>query len=102
MKSQERMKFWRQHIEAQQLSRVSAAAYCVREKVSLYSFYQWRKRLSKSARAPVVRAARGFASVEIIGRPKSEFAGSDHSCPQMPDPKWTAAFVSHLLREYAR
>ncbi len=98
MKSQERMKFWRQHIEAQKSSRVSVAAYCVREKVSTYSFYHWRKRLSESARAPVVRAARGFASVEIVGHPVSQVPDIGR---QLPDPKWTAAFVSYLLLEYS-
>lgn len=98
MKSQERMKFWRQHIEAQRLSRVSAAEYCERERVSLYSFYQWRKRLAASARFPAVRAAHGFAAVEVIGRPVLQPSNGSR---QLPDPKWTAAFVSHFLREFS-
>ena len=102
MKSQERMKFWRQHIEVQKLSRVSVQAYCDREKISTYSFYQWRKRLTAStARAPAIPAECGFAAVEIIGEgPKSQSASAS-SHVQLPDPKWTAAFVRHLFREFA-
>ena len=99
MKSQERMKFWCQHIEVQKLSRVSVQAYCDREKISTYSFYQWRKRLLASARVLAIPAARGFASVEMIdGGPGSLPASGS---VKLPDPKWTAALVSHLLGEFA-
>jgi len=101
MKSQERMKFWRQHIEVQKLSRVSVQAYCDREKISTYSFYQWRKRLTASTRAPAIAGECGFAAVEIIGEGSKSQSASASGHDQLPDPKWTAVFVSHLLREFA-
>ena len=99
MKSQERMKFWHQHVEAQKSSRVGVPSYCARERLSTYSFYQWRKRLAEFARTPVL-AGRAFASVEVIGQPESSSAHAIGG-RQLPDPKWTAIFVSQLLREFS-
>ena len=99
MKSKERMKFWRQHIEVQKLSRVSVQAYCDRERISTYSFYQWRKRLSAGGLSAAVRPSSAFAAVEIIGAgPSSQLA--HNAGVKLPDPKWTAAFVRHLFREF--
>jgi len=100
MKSQERMKFWRQHIEAQKLRRESVTIYCAREKISIYSFYNWRKRLSTSQRSAVPVVVTPFASVEIMNSTRSKQA-SESGRRHLPDPKWTAAFVSHLLRGFA-
>lgn len=92
----QRAKFWQSHIEAAKSFRGSAARYCDREQISLQSFYQWRKRLSSGIPS---RYANVFVPVEILP------ASSPQNFQQrtsLPDPKWTAAFVSHLLQEVAR
>lgn len=91
-----RAKFWQQHIEAAKSFRGSAAQYCDRERIALQSFYQWRSRLSSSK---IPARANAFAPVEILA------ASGQQSSPQyrtLPDPKWTAMFVSHLLQEMTR
>ena len=91
-----RAKFWQSHIEAAKFFRGSAVEYCDREKIALQSFYQWRYRFSSSK---IAYRANAFAPVEIL--PASNPLDLQECCV-LPDPKWTAEFVSYLIREMAR
>lgn len=43
---------WRRHLERQQASNLSQAAYCHREGLSLASFYYWKRLLAAELNAP--------------------------------------------------
>lgn len=43
--------FWRQQIEAQRISGLSAAGYCRMHGLSAWSLYQWRRRLKPQSGA---------------------------------------------------
>jgi len=56
----QKQKFWQQHIQAQQSSALSQAAYCRKHELSLANFGYWRKRIKADAPPkiiPVVREA---------------------------------------------
>jgi hypothetical protein len=46
MNRQERVAFWRTHVEAQRGSGMNVATYCRREHISKSSFAYWRKKLA--------------------------------------------------------
>lgn len=41
--------FWRQHMDAQRASKLSAAGYCEMHGLGAWSFYYWRRRLATKA-----------------------------------------------------
>ncbi len=88
----ERAKFWLKHIEAAKAFKGTAQEYCAREEISAQSFYQWRRKFSvvKAASEPSV-----FIAVEFIAHPNEPWRRGR----EIPDPRWAAAFVSHLLQE---
>ncbi len=91
-----RANFWHKHIEAAKSFPGNAVEYCAQEKIRLQSFYQWRRRFA-ALQIPVRTNA--FAPVELLTASRAENLRQSHP---LPDPKWAAIFVSHLLREMAQ
>jgi hypothetical protein len=69
---EERHQLWRQLIAQQEQSGLSVLAFCQQHRISEYSFYQWRKRLTEQlpvqfALVDTSRSApMGVAAVEVI------------------------------------
>jgi hypothetical protein len=57
---------WRDRLARQTASGLSVRAFCERELVSTWAFYQWRSRLVKRSRKPVATSADGSAAAPFI------------------------------------
>ena len=67
----QKVREWQQRMLRFQRSQQSVARFCRDEKVSVPSFYQWRKKLLSPAPAPPKsgQVAAGFTSVRLVAVP---------------------------------
>ena len=67
----QKVREWQQRMLRFQQSRQSVARFCRDEKVSVPSFYQWRKKLPSPAPAPPKcgQVAAGFTPVRLVAVP---------------------------------
>ena len=59
---------WRGRFERFRRSGLSVSRFCVAEKVSIPSYYQWRKKLAARSLADTSRSAAGAAAAESCAR----------------------------------
>ena len=85
---QSKSEIWRKHVESAKSFPGSAREYCERHALEVQSFYQWRKKLAVSdSKRP------SFVPVVL-----SELEQESLPTAYLPDARWTAEFLRHLLR----
>ena len=96
-------RIWRERIERFRKHQGSRSEFCRREGVTLNSLSYWLRKLTDSG-LPISRERpqSAFAAVEIVSA-----SCSPHYCSRsegfngvhngLPDPRWTAEFLRHLL-----
>jgi hypothetical protein len=62
--SQQRRKFWQNHIERWQISGLSQRAYCKKHDLTTHRFYDWKRRIKSADNPPV-----SFLPVALTDRP---------------------------------
>ena len=65
MSEESKFSEWQHRLARFRKSGSSVSAFCRKERVSVPSFYQWRKRLSVGSNGPSVLAS-GFAPVRLV------------------------------------
>ena len=86
-------KIWQQHIQAAESFDGSVQDYCDKHGLGSGSFYQWRKKL-KLSKNNNGSSTSGFLPVVVSSLESMEKRSSIAS---LPDPRWAAEFVAHLL-----
>ena len=64
---------WRELIERQLASGLSARAFCRREELSAASFYAWRRTIDERAGRASAKACPAFVPVAVTGSPRAGF-----------------------------
>lgn len=76
---------WRERLERFSCSGLTVARFCGGERVSIASFYLWRKKLGhKSRRRRVTNRRGGFQPVAVVPATLRVVAGSSAICIQLP------------------
>jgi hypothetical protein len=92
---------WLERIERYRAYRGTQASFCRLEGITPAGLNYWLGR-QRSARAALATASgrQAFAKVELVSEavPESlESLGTQDPSPGMPDPRWVAEFVRHLM-----
>jgi len=86
-KREEVRKEWQRHIIAAKHGHRSVADYCQEHKISIASFYSWRRKLQSDLENGFVAGAiNPFSRLEVI----------KDATLNLPDAKWLADFIRHL------
>ncbi len=85
-KKQENLDKWRQIVKEAESYPASLAAFCRYRGISKGSLYGWRRKLKESAPIRNITPLNPFSGVDVVD-----------SRPALPDAKWVAEFVHHLL-----
>jgi hypothetical protein len=64
----EKREEWRQRLARYAQSNLTVTQFCLRERISACSFYQWRKRLKtdRPGTGPLPKPAAGFQTVQVV------------------------------------
>ena len=96
--SQAKIDFWSQHHRAAEIHAAGIGSYCNEQKISMTMYYKWKKKiaLEKSKELKPV-----FLPVQIkeIKNLKEHGKNSKEPASILPDAKWVAQVLSHLIRE---
>jgi hypothetical protein len=99
---------WRDYVERAKQFRGTAAEFCRREGIEVSSFYKWRHNLVRESRqssAPLVSTQKRnqnptpsavFAQA-VLSSNVTQLDAADSKSP-LPDAKWVADVIVHLLR----
>ena len=91
-----REKFWKAHIAEAEAFGGTAAQYCRFRNLSIQSFYCWRKKFSATVDEKIQTS--NFVPVAVSRDDFDVFNDQPHETLTLPDPKWVADFVMHLMR----
>lgn len=91
-------KYWREKLSESEQFTGTVQEYCRSAGVSYHQLSYWRKRFKRDEKAarsfPEAPASRAFVPVQVA----SEITRSETSSRRaVPDPKWVADFIHHLL-----
>jgi hypothetical protein len=87
---EEKLSFWKAHVEEQSKSQISMSRYCRERGISLTSFRTWKKDLDPNPSA--VLAKKAFVSARV------DFLKSEVLQRSLPDAEWLARFILCLGR----
>ena len=85
-KKQENQEKWHQIVSEAESYPSSLAAYCRIKGIPKGTLYHWRRVFQAKSAIQKVAPLNPFSKVEVV-----------HSHPALPDAKWVAEFVHHLM-----
>jgi len=92
----ERLQYWMEHSRNFAASMQTLKAYCAEQKISHHTFSYWRAEIKKEHGGKGANLPQSkFVPVSIAPLPRREAPIRT----ELPDAKWVAEFIRHLLRE---
>ncbi len=90
-----KLKIWEKHIEEAALFSGGVQRYCKSQGLNLSTYYHWRGKLASPKARSTKKQQSSFLPV-VVKAP--EFDPTQLMPTRLPDPKWVAEVMTHLIR----
>jgi len=107
-RDQGKIEYWRGHVAGAESFERGVGAYCQTQGLKLSTYYGWRRILQKGARSPrslkpprsLEKNQQSFVPMKILceGDRRGSPAFAPTVRPTLPDARWVAEILTHLVR----